>query len=337
MESVAKLAGVSTMTVSRVLSGKGYVGQATRQKVEDAVSLTGYVPNISARSLASAEAPFVGLAYLNPSGGYLGEFLLGALSAARRTGLHVIVEACSTKAQDWSDEVLAFARQPQLRGLILPPPFCEHAQVLETAGELEIPCVRVSPSQHVPGFPSIRIDEYQAALEMTLKLIEQGHKNIGFVKGPDNQEAARQRFAGFIDAMRESGLSVQERWIGSGDYSVGPALKFAQRILARKSRPSAIFASNDDMATGVYTAAHQAGLSIPEDISIVGFDNQPIARSLWPGLTTVHQPIAEMAEKAVSIVANHSRTTPVSAATARDIILPYEIIARGSLGPPPQN
>lgn len=337
MESVARRAGVSTMTVSRVLSGKGYVGKATRQKVEETVAEMGYVPNISARSLASAEAPFVGLAYLNPSGGYLGEFLLGALSAARRTGLHVIVESCSTNPGDWAEEVLAFARQPQMRGLVLPPPFCEDASVLEAAREIDIPCVRVSPSQYVTGFPSIRIDEYQAAFEMTQKLIAEGHKDIGFIKGPSNQEAARQRYAGFHDAMREAGLAIHERWIGQGDYSAGPALEFAKQVLGRKKRPSAIFASNDDMATGVYTAAHHAGLRIPDDLSIVGFDNQPIAQSLWPGLTTVHQPIADMAEKAVAIVASYSRSDNPEERTTRDIILPYQIIARGSLTKPNNN
>lgn len=336
MESVAQLANVSTMTVSRVLSGKGYVSKATRQKVEDAVSKLGYVPNILARSLASAEAPFVGLAYLNPSGGYLGEFLLGALSSARRTGLHVIVESCSTDPKHWAGEVLAFARQPQMRGLILPPPFCEDSSVLEAINDLEIPCVRVSHSKYVQGYPSIRIDEYQAALEMTQQLIKHGHQHIAFIKGPENQEAARQRFAGFVDGMHEAGLGLQDRWVGSGDYSAGPALEFAQKILARKNRPTAIFASNDDMATGVYTAAHHAGLRIPDDISIVGFDNQPIASALWPGLTTVHQPISEMAEKAVAIVANHSRSGPKGQSAGRDVILPYQIITRGSLASPPK-
>ncbi len=336
METVAEVAGVSMMTVSRVLNGKANVHPNTRKKVEDTIREIGYTPNISARSLASAEAPFVGLAYLNPSGGYLGEFLLGALSSARRTGLHVIVESCSIDPKDWADEVLVFARQPQMRGLILPPPFCEDPRVLEAARDLDIPCVRVSNSQYIPGYPSIRIDEYQAAFEMTQHLIKHGHQHIGFVKGPENQEAARQRHAGFVDAMHESGLGIQEAWVGSGDYAAGPALEFAKKILSRKNRPTAIFASNDDMAIGVYTAAHHAGLRIPDDISIVGFDNQPIAAALWPGLTTVHQPISEMAEKAVAIVANHSRSNPRGQSAGRDIILPYQVVTRGSLTSPPK-
>lgn len=334
MEAVARIAGVSTMTVSRVLSGKGYVGQETRRKVEETVRKTGYIPNFSARSLASAEAPFIGLAYLNPSGGYLGEFLIGALSAARGAGLHVILEACSFEPRDWADELSSFAKQSQLRGLILPPPLCDDESVLEAASMLDIPTVRVSPSRHEPGFASIRIDEYRAAFEMTTKLIKMGHRDIGFVKGPDNQEAAKQRHAGFVDAMQQAGVAIVRRWVGNGDFSPGPASDFGRRILSRKERPSAIFASNDDMAAGIYTAAHQAGLRIPDDISIVGFDDQPIAKSLWPGLTTVHQPIAAMAGRAVELIAASSKNDPASTEAARDIIFPYEIMSRGSLAKP---
>lgn len=330
METVAEVAGVSMMTVSRVLNGKTNVHPDTRKKVEDTMREIGYTPNFSARSLASSKIPFVGLAYLNPSSGYLGQFLIGALSAARLDGMHVILEACSEEASDWAEELVAFCKQSQLRGLVLPPPLCDNPEVLKAASKLSLPSVRVSPSRHNESFVSIRIDEYRASYEMTRKLIEMGHKDIGFLKGPENQDGAMQRYAGFEDAMQQAGMAINQRWIESGDFAPGPARIAGKKILARKSRPTAIFASNDDMAAGLYTAAHEAGLSIPDDISIVGFDDQPIAQSLWPSLTTVHQPIIDMAARAVSLIATKDTTSPQS----RDIIFPFEIVMRGSLAGP---
>ena len=318
------------MTVSRVLNGKANVHPETRKKVEDTMRKIGYTPNFSARSLASSNIPFVGLAYLNPSSGYLGQFLIGALSSARHEGLHVILEACSEEASDWAEELVAFCNQSQLRGLILPPPLCDNANVLKAASELKLPSVRVSPSRHNDNFVSIRIDEYRAAFEMTRKLIEMGHEDIGFLKGPENQDGAMQRYAGFQDAMQQAGIAINKRWVEAGDFSPGPAREAGKKMLARKSRPTAIFASNDDMAAGLYTAAHEAGLCIPDDVSIVGFDDQPIAQSLWPSLTTVHQPIIDMAERAVSLIASKNATSP----QGRDIIFPFEIVMRDSLATP---
>lgn len=330
METVAEVAGVSMMTVSRVLNGKTNVHPETRKKVEDTMRRIGYTPNFSARSLASSKIPFVGLAYLNPSSGYLGQFLIGALSEARLEGMHVILEACSEDEADWAEELVAFCKQSQLRGLVLPPPLCDNPSVLEAASHLKLPSVRVSPSRHNSSFVSIRIDEYRAAFDMTKKLIEMGHNDIGFLKGPDNQDGAMQRYAGFEDAMQQSGISINQRWIEVGDFAPGPARQAGKRMLSRKSRPTAIFASNDDMAAGLYTAAHEAGLSIPKDISIVGFDDQPIAQSLWPSLTTVHQPIIDMAARAVSVIA----AKPQPSAQSRDIIFPFEIVMRDSLAVP---
>lgn len=329
METVAQLAGVSMMTVSRVLNGKSNVHPETRKKVEETIRRVGYTPNFSARSLASAEAPYLGLAYLNPSSGYLGQFLIGVLAAARTTGLHVILEAFSEDPADWARELAAYCHESRIRGLILPPPLCDDPAVLAAAREIDLPTVRVSPSRHDEQFVSVRIDEYRAAFEMTELLLANGHRAIGFLKGASNQEAATQRFDGFVDAMRQAGYPVNEAWVGDGEFAPGPALEAGRRILGEKDRPTAIFASNDDMAAGVYTAAHQLGLGVPDDLSVVGFDDQPIAVSLWPALTTVHQPIADMAGRAVELLASPPKLTGEKARP--DHIFPFKIIERQSV------
>ena len=325
MEAVAKLAGVSMMTVSRVLNGQSNVRSETRRRVEDAVRIIGYSPNLSARSLASSRSQFIGLAYLNPSSGYLGQFLIGALASARKAGLHLILESCSTEAGDWCEELIAFCKQSQLRGLVLPPPLCDDPNVLAAAIGIGLPTVRVSPSKHVEGFTSIRIDEHLAALTMTNLLIENGHRRIGFLKGAANQEATVQRYAGFVDAMNLAGLEVVDHWVKDGEFKLDTALSAGKDILRRKDRPTAIFASNDDMAAGLYAAAHQVGLVIPNELSVVGFDDQPIAKSLWPTLTTVHQPIVEMAAKAVDVLFTEASGNP-----DRDQIFQFEIVKRKS-------
>ncbi len=332
METVAQIAGVSMMTVSRVLNGKSNVRPATRRKVEETIRAVGYTPNASARSLALAESPYIGLAYLNPSSGYLGQFLIGALDSARRLGLHIVLEPFGTRASDWPEELLAFSKKSRLRGLILPPPLCDDEKVLIAAREIGLPVIRVSPSNHDESCISVRIDEYRASFEMTELLLSHGHRLIGFLKGPLNQGATAQRFQGFAHAMSQGGQSINPDWIAEGDFAVGPALQAGLRILREKNRPTAIFASNDDMAAGVYAAAQQLGLTVPGDISIVGFDNQPIATSLWPNLTTVHQPIANMAFRAVELLSNPRNG--INSRTERDYVFPFDIIVRDSVARP---
>ena len=313
------------MTVSRVLNGQSNVRSETRKRVEEAVKSIGYTPNLSARSLASSRSHFIGLAYLNPSSGYLGQFLIGALSSARKVGLHLILESCSPESGDWSEELESFCKQSQLRGLILPPPLCDDPGVLNTARAIGLPTVRVSPSNHVPGFISIRIDEYLASLTMTKLLIENGHNRIGFLKGASNQEATIQRYSGFADALKQAGLDIVDDWVKDGDFQLDKALAVGKQMLSGDRRPTAIFASNDDMAAGLYAAAHQLGLHIPDDLSVVGFDDQPIAKSLWPALTTVHQPIVEMAAKAVDLL-----SVAAGSDTDEDQIFQFQVVLRDS-------
>ena len=329
MESVAKLAGVSMMTVSRVLNGQSNVRLDTRKRVEEAIELLDYKPNFAARNLASAKSQFLGLAYLNPSSGYLGQFLIGALSSARNGGLHLILEACSDDSADWATELVAFCRQTHLRGIILPPPLCDDPAVLHAALEFGLPVVRVSPSSHRPGMTSVRIDDYQASFELTNLLISEGHRRIGFLLGAHNQEATALRYNGFVNAMKEAQIPINEQWIKDGEFALVPALAAGLNILTQKEKPTAIFASNDDMAAGLYVAAHQLGMTIPDNLSVVGFDDQPIASSLWPGLTTIHQPIIEMAAYAVNVLSQYNEHGD-SSEISRDIIFPFEVVTRGS-------
>ena len=334
MKEVAERAGVSMMTVSRVLNDGSSVREGTRAKVMAAVEALGYRPNISARSLAGSRSYFIGLLYENPSAAYVSELLIGALDSCRAAGYHLVVEACDIDAADLGEQVLALVRDSRLDGLILPPPLCESEPLMDALRAAGVVYVRVAPFTRLDVASYVYIDDAKAAFEITTRLIAQGHQRIGFVKGHPNQGASVSRLKGFREAMAAAGLKVDRRDIRQGYFCYKPGLRCAEALLGRDDRPTAIFASNDDMAAAVYAVAARYGLDIPADLSVVGFDDTLIATTVWPQLTTVRQPIAEMASAAVDVLIQIVR----SGTAARDLghvrrLLDYTIVERGSTGP----
>lgn len=337
IKRVAELAGVSMMTVSRVLNEGASVRESTRKRVMEAVAELGYRPNISARSLAGSRSYLIGLLYDNPSAAYISELLIGALNSCRAAGYHLVVEACDVEAGGIGEEVLALVRDSRLDGLVLPPPLCESEALVEALTGADIPYVRIAPFTQTEVAPYVYIDDAQAAHEVTSRLIALGHSRIGFIKGHPNQGASESRFKGFRRAMRAADLAVKAEDICQGYFSYKSGLACAEKLLDRKDRPTAIFASNDDMAAAVYAVANRHGLEIPADLSVAGFDDTLIATTVWPQLTTVRQPIAEMAAAAVDLlirVVRSGRAVDDRGMARR--LLDYTIIERESLGPAPR-
>ncbi|WND03891.1 LacI family DNA-binding transcriptional regulator [Temperatibacter marinus] len=333
MKDVAEHAGVSMMTVSRVLNKEVKVRESTREKVMTSVSELGYKPNLSARSLAASKSFFVGSFYLDARSGYYAQFLVGALHKSRDVGYHLVVEPIPDAKEEWVYDSLSFYKESNLAGVILPPPLCESLPVVEALHSIEAPIVRVSPSKHDARAASIRIDEFQAAYDMTQYLLSHGHRKIGFILGADDQQASHQRYEGFCAALSEAGLSPNPKWIGKGEYRFKQALIAADYILKdENNRPTAIFASNDDMASAVYSSAHRHGLSVPQDLSVTGFDDTPIATTIWPALTTVKQPIDRMAAEAVeTLVHMLSEHRSHGVMPIDDKVIGHTIMERGSV------
>ncbi|RME61867.1 MAG: LacI family DNA-binding transcriptional regulator [Alphaproteobacteria bacterium] len=335
MQQVAECAGVSMMTVSRVLNDDARVRESTRIKVMRAVAALGYRPNISARSLAGARSYLLGLLYANPSAAYISELLIGALKSCRAAGYHLVVESCDMEEAAIGEQMLALAKESRLDGLILPPPLCESAPLMAALEAARIPYVRIAPFTRLDAAPYVCIDDAAAARDITARLIALGHRRIGFIKGHPNQGASRLRLQGFQDAMQAAGLRSARRDICQGYFSYKSGLRCAEKLLNRADRPTAIFASNDDMAAAVYAVAHRHGLDIPQDLSVVGFDDTLIATTLWPPLTTVRQPIAAIAGAAVELLTTNRRAAAVlrqPAAPRR--LLDYAIVERQSTAPP---
>ncbi len=200
-------------------------------------------------------------------------------------------------------------------GLILPPPLCDSAESLQAVAKVGIPVVVVATGRPAEGLSGVSIDDYAAALTMTRHLISLGHRDIGFIKGHPNQTASERRYEGFLAGMAEAGLKVHRRQVAQGYFTYRSGLEAAESLLAARPGPSAIFASNDDMAAATVAVAHRQGLDVPRDVSIVGFDDTALATTVWPALTTVAQPITEMARAAVILLLDQIRRKRAGAPT----------------------
>ena len=310
IKDVARLAGVSPMTVSRVVNGSEYVSIATRQTVQRAVRELGYSPNLAARNLASERGERLGLLYGNPSSAYLSEFLVGALEAATRHGVQLVLEKCEPTPAA-SRKAVRRLLAGAVVGVVLPPPLCEAAVVRSELTAARLPLVTVAAGRPPPDAMCVRIDDYTAALEMTRYLIGLGHERLAFIKGHPNQSASEERWLGFTAALEEA---ARARHAGraaphmeQGFFSFRSGLDAARKLLAAEPAPTAIFASNDDMAAAVIAEAHRRGLDVPRDLTVVGFDDTLIASTIWPELTTIQQPIARMAAEAVDMLVGSVR------------------------------
>jgi len=333
IEDVARTAGVSAMTVSRVINGKSNVRESTRTMVLEAIAKLNYSPNAAARSLAAGETTHIGLLYSNPSAAYLSQFLVGALEGARKAGAHLVLESCESESASEQAETAREFLNSSIDGVVLPPPLSESMAVHAEVAAAGIPMVTVAMGLPHEGFRNVRIDDFAAAKEITGHLLELGHRRIGFIRGHPNITASSERYRGFIAALDEYGLDPIVAPVEQGYFTYRSGLVAAERMLSGGNRPTAIFASNDDMAAATVNVAHRAGLDVPGDLSVVGFDDTSPAATVWPELTTIRQPIAEMAAAAIELLIAELRNNG-EALGENDRVFRHQLIVRGSSAPP---
>lgn len=334
IKDVAARAGVSPKTVSRVINGEPHVRPAVREAVMRVVEELDYRPNAAARSLSSARAYLLGLFLDDPAwSGYVVEMQRGALLRCRQKHFHLVVEPLDTSIPGWEEEITSTITALRLDGVILTPPLCRHGPLLDRLEALGVPFVRVSPGEDVGRSGLVEFDEESAAREITGHLIALGHRDIGFIAGIPSHAGTMQRQAGFLAAMQAAGLPIRDEWMLPGDFTFRCGLAQGEAMLRSKCRPTAIFASNDDTALGVSSAALKLEIAVPSELSIVGFDDAPTARIAWPPITTIRQPVVEMAAAAVDILVDPGyREAPGDPRFRK--ALAYDFVMRDSTAPP---
>lgn len=336
ISDVARLAGVSPMTVSRVINGESNVREKTREAVNKAIETLGYTPNRAARSLASADQIIIGLLYSNPSAAYLSELLVGGLEQASRHNIQLVVEKCDNERD--AEAVAMRLVSGGVEGLLIPPPLSDQAQVLNLLHASDTPAVAIASECVWDNIASVSIDDYRAAYEMTRHIIALGHRRIGFITGDSNQVASGRRLEGYRDALSEAGLPCDEQLIAQGLFTYRSGLDAAQQLLALDEIPTAIFASNDDMAAATVAVAHRGGLDVPSDLTVCGFDDTALATTIWPELTTIHQPIIDMARAAVDLLVEKVRARRANEELeSRHQLLDFTFVQRQSDAVPPDD
>lgn len=299
VHDVAKLAGVSPMTVSRVANGTK-VREPLRKKVEAAIRELNYVPNIAAR-VARSGSMRIGVLFNNPRSGNLGDFLMGAFQQSGRDGSQLVIEPIA--AHPTPVEAVRKLVAAGVDGMILPPPLCDSLEALDLLWQADIAALSFATADPRSHSSAVRVDDFEGARAMVKHLQGLGHRDIAFIRGNPSHSPALRREEGFRAAMAQAGLTVRPDWVVQGDFSYRSGLDAGRKLLSGSgARPTAIFSSNDDMAAAIIAIALGMGMRVPADLSIAGFDDTPIASLMWPQLTTIHQPIAEMASRAVEML-----------------------------------
>jgi len=333
LEDVAALAEVSAKTVSRVVNAEPTVSEKTRDRVQRAIELLDYKPNLNARMLAGERSYLIGLFYDKP-GDYLTNFHAGAADRCRESGYHLMLESWDRDSPQFTRQVSTLLRQMRLDGVILLPPLSDDILIGNTLRDASVPTVRIAPRDHMDHSPSIGIDDYRAARQLTAHLLRLGHRRIGFILGKPGHGATEERYRGFADEMRAQNTPIDASLVQTGNFVFMDGVACAERLLNVRNPPSAIFASNDDMAAAVISVAHKIGLELPTQLSVVGFDDAPVATMIWPLLTTVRQPVMTMAREAAGLIIESSPRRLGWPSPLPHRTLDFELIVRDSTTAP---
>ncbi len=326
IRDVAALAGVAVKTVSRVLNGHPYVSAATKARVDAAVRELDFTPSIAARILTGAKSNQVALIYDNHSPYYMFQIQTGCWEFCKQQGIRLLAQPVDVTDPLVGEQVRGLVSETHVDGIILSSPVTDCDPVLRALEAMDVPFVRISPGTNHALTSSVYMDDAQAADDMTTHIINLGHRRIGFIKGHPNHMGSFDRLHGYCRALERVGIAYDPALVCDGEFDFESGVRAANHLLDLPQRPTAIFASNDDMAAGVLAVAHDRNIDLPGALSVAGFDDTTLARTVWPPLTTIHQPMAELARTAAEILIaggdiNHRR-------------LPHTLVERASVVPP---
>ena len=332
INDVARISAVSKKTVSRIINDAPSVSTPTRRYVAEIIQRLGFKPDPQARGLAFRKSFLIGMIYDNPNPQYVINMQMGVLDHLRDSGIELVVHPCLRSAPDLLDKIKDFIERQRLMGVILLPPIAEDRHLLALLDSNDVPYIRVTAKSGLTNTPPIhsaqilsldRIGCRQAASH----LVSLGHTHIGLIGGDPDYPSAYERRIGFEEGLRSEGLQLDPGLVKQGRYSFISGYECALELLNLKARPSAIFCLNDEMAAGLYKAAYELGLNIPQDLSVVSFDDSYLATRLSPELSTVRLPTREMAARATQALLDLEQNPMASHEFQSNLIV------RGSSGP----
>lgn len=303
-----------------------------RRKVKEAAAALDYHPNLAAQSLIARRSYLIGLTYERPSPSYVVELQNGALGRLENERYRLVVLPFNHVASR-PEELGKLLLRAGLDGVLLAPPACDQPVLLDMIERQRLPYARITPHSDLDRGLVVAMDEVAAGHTVAAHMLSLGHRRVGIILGDPSHAASRGRLEGYRQAFQDAAVTIDDALVGTGDFTYDVGYRVALELLDRPVRPTAILAQNDDMAVAAIAAARDLGLSVPQDLSVAGFDNSEVSRTAWPPLTTVHQPVREMAWDAANrLIAMLDGDTGSDAQRRRDHL--HELLVRASTAPP---
>ncbi len=327
------MANVSKKTVSRVINDSPFVKEETRLKINTIIRELGFAPDPQARGLAFRRSFLIGMIYDNPTAQYVVNMQQGILDAMRGTSFELVIRPCDRAAPTFLADMRHFIERQKLFGVILTPSVSEDDRLVRLLHELDCPYVRIAAVSLDTAATMVVTHDVSGAADAARHLADLGHKVIAHISGPPTFRSAHERRRGFNEGLAERGLKLGRSYDREAAYTFESGIAAATELLSLKLRPTAIFTGNDEMAAGVYMAARNLGLEIPKDLSVVGFDDSPVASRMWPLLTSVRLPIRDMGRLAAEKLF-HRRTEKRAQNDDKTDVIPT-LVVRESTGKPP--
>ncbi|MGQ7247874.1 LacI family DNA-binding transcriptional regulator [Halomonas sp. V046] len=328
IRQVADLAGVSVATVSRTLKTPDIVSPETRERVLKAVEQAGYRPNLTAVQFRSQRTRNLVVLVPTVANTFFARVIAGIQEAASRSGYSVLL--CNTLGDESVErDYAAMVTNRQADGLIQLRAFYP----FEASGSDPLPMVNACEVLDEAPCPRVQLNNREASRVLTEHLIQLGHRRIGMIKGPRQSPLTRDRLHGYQEALQDAGIAPDEELLCPGDFTLASGYRAAATLLERHDPPTAIFCENDEMAIGAIQRLKEAGLKIPADISVAGFDDIAFARYCDPPLTTISQPAEDFGREAVALLLGLIEGQAVKRNARR--IMPFELVVRSSTGPVP--
>lgn len=329
IRDVARLAGCSIKTVSRVINNEPYVTEETRSRVQSAIRAVGYAPNISAKRLAQNKSYMICIlmypGFYQPAS----ELLTRIMDIGYEENYDILIQPYFPPHARSKRKLVSLIYEHRIDGFVITPPLDADDFVADMLSTYKMTQVQINPFDHSEDIPRVSGEDYQGAYAMTEYLLSLGHRRISFLTGPRNMRASRDRLSGYLAALENHKVTVEEQLIRNSEWTFDGGYTLTRQLLELPQPPTAIFAGSDEAAFGVIYAAQETGLSIPQQLSVCGYDDAGLSKNIWPGLTTVHQPAEELVEKATRLLIELLKGKPVERS---NITIASHLVIRGSTG-----